>query len=308
MRKFPQKYTCGLYKYYKRGYKDPFKDFHMEIGQWLKEYSKRTGFITPLLKDKTANVRGLFSQNRRWHKKMRKSMANLQSVTNHIPSKETLTKASKLCLKNAKQFIDDAKLLISQKSYGHALSLTVLATEEISKAIMYFFQKKDLKSFIKIKKGDIYSHRHKQELYVSMILVEQITVSLKNALNKTKPIKKSTEIILNEMIEKVKRAFQHGIKECQIMQTQINFLRQLEKRKQLGFYVDIDTGKNVISPESISYKEAKSYVKSAVETYKNISMFFEYAKTINGEKMLHRMIHEFKNIIGKSKGEPKEKK
>lgn len=41
-----------------------------------------------------------------------------------------------LCLRNASQFCSDANILVEQKSYGHALGLCILATEELGKAMM----------------------------------------------------------------------------------------------------------------------------------------------------------------------------
>ena len=48
-----------------------------------------------------------------------------------------LSEASKLCLDNAKQYVSDAGLLFSAKSYGHALALTILSDIELGKAVMY---------------------------------------------------------------------------------------------------------------------------------------------------------------------------
>ena len=48
-----------------------------------------------------------------------------------------LSEASKLCLDNAKQYVSDAGLLYSAKSYGHALALTILCDIELGKAVMY---------------------------------------------------------------------------------------------------------------------------------------------------------------------------
>ncbi len=55
-----------------------------------------------------------------------------------------LEKAALLCLKNARQYIKDADLLYSFKSYGHALALTVLSEVELGKAVIYHLWSKDL--------------------------------------------------------------------------------------------------------------------------------------------------------------------
>ena len=50
---------------------------------------------------------------------------------------ENLLSISRLCLTNAKQYIKDAKILYSMKSYGHALALTVLSDIEVGKSVIY---------------------------------------------------------------------------------------------------------------------------------------------------------------------------
>lgn len=48
-----------------------------------------------------------------------------------------LSEASKYCLDNAKQYVKDARILYSTKSYGHALALTVLSDIELGKSVIY---------------------------------------------------------------------------------------------------------------------------------------------------------------------------
>ena len=57
---------------------------------------------------------------------------------------ELFSKASKLCLTNAKQYVKDAKILYSTKSYGHALALTIFSDIELGKAVIYHLCSKDL--------------------------------------------------------------------------------------------------------------------------------------------------------------------
>ena len=57
---------------------------------------------------------------------------------------EQLSKVSKSCLNNAKQYVKDAQLLYSLKSYGHALALTVLCDIELGKAVIFHLCSKGL--------------------------------------------------------------------------------------------------------------------------------------------------------------------
>ncbi|MGZ4850557.1 MAG: AbiV family abortive infection protein [Candidatus Bathyarchaeia archaeon] len=55
-----------------------------------------------------------------------------------------LEKCALLCLKNAKQYIKDADILFSFKSYQHSLALTILSDVELGKAVVYHLLSKDL--------------------------------------------------------------------------------------------------------------------------------------------------------------------
>lgn len=55
-----------------------------------------------------------------------------------------LENVAKLCLKNATQYIKDAEILCSFKSYGHALALTVLSDVELGKSAIFSVWSKDL--------------------------------------------------------------------------------------------------------------------------------------------------------------------
>lgn len=50
------------------------------------------------------------------------------------PSLEEIKKISELCIKNADQFVKDAELIFNNSSYGHAMSLSIFALEELGKA------------------------------------------------------------------------------------------------------------------------------------------------------------------------------
>lgn len=65
-------------------------------------------------------------------------------MVNILSEESILEKAASLCLKNAKQYIKDADLLYSFKSYGHALSLTVLSDVELGKTVIYNLWSKNL--------------------------------------------------------------------------------------------------------------------------------------------------------------------
>ncbi|MCK4575165.1 hypothetical protein KAU34_02015 [candidate division WOR-3 bacterium] len=63
MKKYPRDYTKELCKY--KDSNDPIRIFHAEIGKLL----KRNPNLNALGKNSTINVRGLHSDNEKWHKK-----------------------------------------------------------------------------------------------------------------------------------------------------------------------------------------------------------------------------------------------
>ena len=61
-----------------------------------------------------------------------------------MSEEKLLKEAVKLCLDNAEQYHKDAEILVALRSYGHALALTVLGEEELSKAIIYYLRSEGL--------------------------------------------------------------------------------------------------------------------------------------------------------------------
>jgi hypothetical protein len=97
--------------------------------------------------------------------------------------KVIISKASGLCLKNAKQYIQDAKLLFSSNSYGHALALTVLGDIELGKAVIYHLCAKGLitkevlpNPFIIYYKEKNYEGLANQTWWVGLVLASNIDI------------------------------------------------------------------------------------------------------------------------------------
>ena len=214
---------------------------------------------------------------------------NSQETSNIILSKKSLIKAAKLCLQNAKQFIDDAKLLISQKSYGHAFSLAALAEEEISKALIYYAEAMGLKG--DIDKKEIYNHNFKQAIAGMNTLFEIIIFSLFDKmfiLEKIKDpnkLRKRRDKIVWGHINKMKNAMKSGTKEYYEMEKNMNHFKSLERHKQRGFYVDIDEKGTILSPKDISYREAKFCIDLAYKRYQKLS----HLETKESNKIVNKL-------------------
>lgn len=61
-----------------------------------------------------------------------------------MKNRKLIEKTSKISLKNAKQYIKDAEILCSFRSYGHALAFTILGNVEMGKTAIYNLYSKNL--------------------------------------------------------------------------------------------------------------------------------------------------------------------
>lgn len=224
-------------------------------------------------------------------------MSNSQETANTTLSRESLIKATKFCLQNAKQFLDDAKLLLSRKSYGHAFSLAALAEEEISKALIYYLERIELHKFNK--KKDICNHSFKQEMARINTLGEVALASLfikmlpLERIKDPKKLLKRRNKIVGEHCHKLGRAMQFGTREYYEMEKKMNHFLQLEKRKQLGFYVDIDEKGEVLSPKDISCREAKFCINLVDKRHQS----FSYLESNLGIKKSDKMFNKFMKFL-----------
>ena len=101
-----------------------------------------------------------------------------------------LSDASKACLNNAKQYVKDAKILYSTKSYGHALALTVLGEIELGKAIIYHVWSKGLISekilpnqFLSYFKEDNFEKFASETWWVGSVLAANVEFLVPNIIN-----------------------------------------------------------------------------------------------------------------------------
>ncbi|MCP8320733.1 MAG: AbiV family abortive infection protein [archaeon] len=134
-----------------------------------------------------------------------------------------------LCIENSERFVQDAELIYKNKSYGHALSLAVLAMEEIGKTILFWRVGLGYESFDKKLWEDLFK-KHKPKL--------------KRALNQ----------ILALSIARNKSAFMKFIERMK---------GDLNKEKQDGFYVNLKDKHEFVSPSNISRKKAEETIELA---------------------------------------------
>ena len=157
-------------------------------------------------------------------------------------------------LKNAKQFLKDAEVLINSGSYAHGAALAVLAIEEGAKAKMatqYISWDGRLEVDIKTYKNEIKSHFNKLSLAARDYMIDgflsrlmsQGDCSWQELYQRLKQVKEKDEFLENLEIEGTLYA-------C------------LTILKEKWLYVDIEKG-DVISPRTWSKNDSKRVLKMA---------------------------------------------
>ena len=186
---------------------------------------------------------------------------------------ELFSKASKLCLTNAKQYVKDAKILCSTKSYGHALALTIFSDIELGKAVIYHLCAKDLISkdvlpdnFLLNFEDRNYDKFVSETWWVGLVLASNIDALVPNLFNLSnlsakinlkgnkRELSKNTE---NQMLKLINEMHPENEK----IKDLLTFARE-------GFFVKV-TQKRVTSPNNINKSLAKERIKEVNERIVN---------------------------------------
>lgn len=152
--------------------------------------------------------------------------------------------AMKLSLENAERFIEDAKILIQNSSFGHALALSIFGDEEIAKSYVCWFVVNKLMPASSIVAKEIFrdhyaKHENQIWLHIVALLAEQASsgeIKLEQIIKEGLMVRKDQ---LEKDLEKLNR---------------LSIDRE-ELRKR-GIYVDIRKNK-VLSPRLIQREEAE---------------------------------------------------
>ena len=176
---------------------------------------------------------------------------------------------------NAEQFLSDAELLLKNNSYGHAYSLAVLAFEEWSKwwqgvGLFMGLIKYDKDNFASSQKNHISKQLYSLQVILSLLFTEWYEITLKK----------------NEFNDIINRYFKGDISEIRFNELLLNILKsddniekvillefidkfteyeqnpnKMEKKKQRGFYVEINSKKEgVFDPNQILKSEVEPFL------------------------------------------------
>ena len=181
---------------------------------------------------------------------------------------------SQECLNNAGRLFEDATILLQNKSFGTAQSLTVTALEEAAKAMILELANLNYVGK-KVVKQSMYRHRHKKLILLALekglLFIGQID------RRRTRPL--IDKGIMNKFENELKAEYQ-----------------DLENKRLNGFYVqvNINSGLIVNSPNSIKRPETERFVKEAgfiLELSKSLCEFFrDYRDTPKGNMRNNLMV------------------
>lgn len=150
-------------------------------------------------------------------------------------------------LDNAQEHLSSAKLLAEKKKYGHAVTLIVLSTEEMVKAVILYFDSYEM-GIRKVKGAKRFFSEHKIRHFFALMF--QIMTSairpLLAVFNKLKEELHNPEVeieltgeienaIFEKDQEKIKKAYSY-------LNDVMDWWEEADKHKQKGLYVDYKNG------------------------------------------------------------------
>ncbi len=201
-----------------------------------------------------------------------------------------LEKVTKLCLKNAKQYVKDAELLYTFKSYGHALALTILSDIELGKAVVYHLWAKDLITEENLPSAYLSCFRRKQ---YGLFASKTWWIGLVIASNVEELVQSIIDISENignvSMISEFSPVVQKQINELsEKMNKENDKLMQFEDYKQKMFFVNFDSQVVISSPDTCERALAKDRIQTAKK------------RILLGEPFLYLSFNETSKIIAQT--------
>ncbi len=169
--------------------------------------------------------------------------------------------ASAACRHNAEALVDDARTLVRHGSYGHAAALLVLAEEELGKGFMWTLAAIG----IPIPRSLLRGHMEKQLMEVATLLSQELFLQdfpsvLDRVARGKAPGAAAEEVAryLDALKGKIREAATTSAKPR--IEAEARRVGGLNRRKALGFYVDVRGDGRVLVPQDTSKDEAQEYL------------------------------------------------
>ena len=224
-------------------------------------------------------------------------------VVNSLNEDSILEKAERLCLKNAKQYINDADILYSVKSYGHALALTVLSDVELGKAVIYNLWRKGLLSEETLTKPYQSSFLERQygllasdTWWVGLVIASNVDELVQNLLDASEKGVGASAVKGGELSA---QANQRITELVEIMGRENKKLKELEEYRTKGFFVDFSLKEAKIStPAFVERTLVKEQLQKARKRIKRGEPFLSLPLNEALRRIAQLMLKEaFKSIL-----------
>lgn len=197
------------------------------------------------------------------------------------------TQGAELSLRNAEQWIKDAKLLIEHSSFGHASALLRFAIEEVGKAIVcWFVSKRFLPPKSETAKNIFKFHSVKNQITLQMLF--SILLSTPSVWPKEIPKPKDEDLIIT------------------ITSSMEYITSVMEKDRQNAIYVDLNHKQNrVLIPQAIAESEVRRLLQGAEFSFEIAEVFIKKLSEPTIEEV-RRSLEPLLNEIRKTGRFPKE--
>lgn len=215
-----------------------------------------------------------------------------------------LSEASKYCLDNAKQYVKDARILYSTKSYGHALALTVLSDIELGKSVIYHLCAKGMvtEDVLPIQfqphiKEENYDSLASETWWVGLVLASNVEDLVPNIFTFCDYSGKiSTDRNWSELSNEVKKQMERLIEKMRPENKRINELMEFACK---GFFVKLKENEEKIgSPSDVDKSIVKARLEKVEERIENGEPFLLLSFSKIQKKIAQGLLKQaFESII-----------
>lgn len=188
-------------------------------------------------------------------------------------------KASNSCLQNASQYIEDAEILCSFRSYGHALGFTILGDVEMGKAVMYYLFSKNLMPETTLPEpySNYYLNNEFEQLsseswWIGFVIISNIEEILQNLIEITKEVIVKKNVKFGIKFSKRGRKIQKNLVE--LMKKENEKIKDIDNQISKAFLVQSNYKTKVImTPNQVKKADVKEVIKTARKKLKTVEPF-----------------------------------
>jgi len=188
-----------------------------------------------------------------------------------MKTEKPLRKVAIMSLKNAEQFIKDAEFLVKKRSYGHAFALSVLAEEELAKAVMYYLCAEGIFGINGKWRNDSIRHVRKQGFAFGIAFMYELILMIEEAMDfaRRKARRDATKfkvIFEKKIAEILQKEMKLFASKRGDLYDHLKPFEKIQEKRERALYVEAKLQKGEItSPRDFKKSEAKQYISHVKE-------------------------------------------